>query len=149
MATNKPRTSRLLALANQNELDLKNKNNSDNTKANNNNTSLIPEAEIVEEPKVPDSGLKEENKASLQAADMDNKKDENSNNTSNSLKYEDFFKKVDYGVGEQTMKIPIDLHKKFKLLSVHADTPLTQIVSNVLNRFLEEYKKDISKTLKS
>lgn len=55
----------------------------------------------------------------------------------------------DYGVGDLNIKIPISIHKKFKLIAAHTGVPMAKIVSNVLNEFLIENEKQIDNILKS
>lgn len=55
----------------------------------------------------------------------------------------------DYGVGDLNMKIPISIHKKFKLIAAHTGMPMAKIVSNILNQFLVDNEKEIDKILKS
>lgn len=54
----------------------------------------------------------------------------------------------DYGVGDLNMKIPVSIHKKFKLIAVHTGIPMAKIVSNILNQFLVDYEKEIDQILK-
>jgi hypothetical protein len=65
------------------------------------------------------------------------------------LKFEDFFNNnSEYGVGDLNLKIPICLHKEFKLLSAHSGVPMTKIISNILDDFLKKNKKEITKLMK-
>lgn len=64
-------------------------------------------------------------------------------------KFEDYFNNnTDYGVGDLNIKIPITLHKEYKLLSVHSGIPMAKIISNILSDFLKKNKKDINKMMK-